>query len=147
MTAATHSSHDPLSATDAGERAVARCDALGVPPYSEAADMLFRPYLSSAHRAALEALSAWMAEAGMTVRMDGAANLIGRYEGRERGAPAMTIGSHIDSVRNGGRYDGALGVMLGVEVLAVVQLQGFGTRPAESAVPFRSSAVELTTEK
>ena len=115
MTAATDSPRNPTPAKDAGARAVARCDALGVPPYSEAADQLFRPYLSAAHRAALEALGVWMAEAGMTVRIDGAANLIGRYEGLERGAPALMIGSHIDSVRNGGRYDGALGVMLGVE--------------------------------
>jgi allantoate deiminase len=98
-----------------GARAASRCDELGEPPYSEAAGRLTRRFLTSAHRAALDALSGWMIEAGMTVRLDAAANLIGRYEGRTPDAPALMIGSHIDSVPNGGRYDGALGVMLGVD--------------------------------
>ena len=110
--------------TDPGARAVARCDAFGAPPFSETADQLFRPFLSAAHRAALDSLGGWMAEAGMTVRMDGAANLIGRYEGLEREAPALMIGSHIDTVRNGGRYDGALGVMLAVEAVQTLKDQG-----------------------
>ena len=112
------------SAEVAGARAVARCDALGVAPYSEAADLLFRPFLSTSHRASLEALGGWMALAGMVVRLDGAANLIGRYEGRDRGAAALMIGSHIDTVRNGGRYDGALGVMVAVEAVQALQDQG-----------------------
>ena len=98
-----------------GARAMARCDLLGAPPYSEAPDQLTRRFLTPAHRAALDVLGDWMCEAGMTVRLDAAANLIGRYEGATPNAPALMIGSHIDSVRNGGRYDGALGVMLGID--------------------------------
>jgi allantoate deiminase len=56
-----------------------------------------------------------MREAGMTTRIDPAGSLIGRYEGTEPGARTLLIGSHIDSVRDGGRYDGPLGVMLGIE--------------------------------
>lgn len=100
-----------------GARAVARCDALGVPPYSDTAEGLYRGYLTPAYHAAQDALAAWMAEAGMTVRRDPAANLIGRYEGAAPGAPALLIGSHIDSVRDGGRYDGPLGILLGVEAV------------------------------
>jgi allantoate deiminase len=103
-----------------GARAVARCDLLGVAPYSAEPDMLFRAYLTPAHAAAQEAIAGWMIEAGMTVRIDPAANLIGRYEGTDPTAPALIIGSHIDSVRDGGRYDGPLGVMLGIECVAAL---------------------------
>jgi allantoate deiminase len=65
-----------------------------------------------------------MVEAGMSVRMDAAANLIGRYEGETPHAPALMVGSHIDTVRNGGRYDGALGVMLGVDVVEALSAAG-----------------------
>jgi allantoate deiminase len=101
-----------------GARAVARCDLLGAQPYSDAADMLYRGYLTPAHRATVDHVGAWMIEAGMQVALDPAANLIGRYEGIEPGAPALMIGSHLDSVRDGGRYDGPLGVMLGIECVA-----------------------------
>jgi N-carbamoyl-L-amino-acid hydrolase len=56
----------------------------------------------------------WMREAGLAVRTDAAGNLIGRCEGREE-RRAIAVGSHIDTVPNGGRYDGALGVLAGIE--------------------------------
>ncbi|MDO6413954.1 Zn-dependent hydrolase [Sphingomonas sp. BIUV-7] len=101
-----------------GARAKARCDALGVAPYSDSDTGLFRAYLTPAHAAAQEAIGAWMVGAGMVVRLDQAANLIGRYEGSQADAPVLLFGSHIDSVRDAGRYDGPLGVMLGIEVVA-----------------------------
>src|ERR1700677_3062586 len=104
-----------MPVADPGARAVARCDLFGAPPYSESPDQLLRRCLTGAHAASLETLRAWMTEAGMTVRCDGAANLIGRYESAPAGAPALMIGPHIDTVRNAGRYDGALGVMLGID--------------------------------
>ncbi|RZF64084.1 Zn-dependent hydrolase [Sphingomonas populi] len=107
-----------------GARAVARCDALGVAPYSDMAGGLYRGYLTPAYVAAQETLAGWMAEAGMTVRRDPAANLIGRYEGDDAQAPALLIGSHLDSVRDGGRYDGPLGIMLGVEAVAALHAAG-----------------------
>jgi allantoate deiminase len=107
-----------------GARALARCDALGVPPYSDAPDMLFRAWLTPAFKATQGRVAEWMAEAGMTVRIDGATNLIGRYEGITRDAPALLIGSHIDSVRDAGRYDGPLGVMLGIECVAALNRSG-----------------------
>lgn len=107
-----------------GARAVARCDELGRPPFSDTADGLFRGYLTSAHAACVEQVGAWMVEAGMDVRLDAAANLIGRYEGAEPGAPALLVGSHLDSVRDAGRYDGPLGVMLGIECVAALHAAG-----------------------
>jgi allantoate deiminase len=108
-----------------GRRAEERCRELSRPPYSEQADGLTRVYLSPAHRAAMDRISQWMREAGMSVREDAAGSLVGRREGAKPGAPALVIGSHIDSVRDAGCYDGPLGVMLGiacVEALGTVRL-------------------------
>ena len=111
-------------AFDIGARAKARCDLLGTPPYSEVEGQLTRRFLTPAHAAALDALAGWMRGAGMTVRRDAMANLIGRYEGETPGAKALVTGSHIDSVRNGGRYDGPLGIMLGIDVVEVLHATG-----------------------
>lgn len=109
-----------------GARSVARCDMLGAAPYSDMEGGLYRGYLTPAYLAAQEVLAGWMEEAGMGVRRDPAANLVGRYEGEVPGAPALLIGSHLDSVRDGGRYDGPLGIMLGIECVAA--LHGHGRR-------------------
>jgi len=111
-------------AFDIGARAKTRCDLLGLAPYSEAEGQLTRRFLTPAHEAALTALSGWMLEAGMSVRRDAAANLIGRYEGEFPDAKALIIGSHIDSVRNGGRYDGPLGITLGIDVVEALSRAG-----------------------
>jgi beta-ureidopropionase / N-carbamoyl-L-amino-acid hydrolase len=63
----------------------------------------------------------WMVEAGMAVRTDAAGNLIGRYEGLIEDAPALATGSHIDTVPSGGKYDGVLGVLAGIEVVRVLR--------------------------
>lgn len=107
-----------------GARAVARCDALGIAPYSDMEGGLYRGYLTPAYDAAQDALAAWMTDAGMTVKQDAAANLVGRYDGTLPGAPVLMIGSHLDSVRDGGRYDGPLGIMLGVELVDTLHCAG-----------------------
>jgi len=104
-----------------GEWAVAACDALTGPRFSDHPDYLFRPYLGPAHLNAVEQVAAWMGEAGMTTRIDGAGNLIGRYG---EGGKTLIIGSHIDSVRDAGNYDGPLGVLLGVAVCAALKAAG-----------------------
>lgn len=106
-----------------GTRAVERCRALGQAPFSDMAGGLYRAWLTPAYRAAREQLCAWMVEAGMTPRVDAAANLIGRYEGTGDGPP-LIIASHLDSVRDGGCYDGPLGIMLGVECVAALAASG-----------------------
>lgn len=106
-----------------GARAVARCEALGRPPFSDMEGGLYRAWLSPAYRAAREQLAAWMTQAGMTARTDAAANLIGRYPGM-RDLPPLIIASHLDSVRDGGFYDGPLGIMLGVECVAALSASG-----------------------
>ena len=59
-------------------------------------------------------LSAWMKNAGLEVRRDAAGNLWGRIEGTDKTALPVVVGSHIDSVRNGGNYDGIFGVLGGL---------------------------------
>ncbi len=113
-----------LPETTGGARAVARCDALRVAPYSDMEGGLYRGYLTPAYTAAQETLAGWMEDAGLAVRRDPAANLVGRYEGTEPGARALVIGSHLDSVRDGGAYDGPLGIMLGIECVAALHAKG-----------------------
>lgn len=65
---------------------------------------------------AQELVSLWMSEAGLTVRRDDYGNLIGRNDGNHPDAPAIALGSHVDSVRNGGNFDGTIGVIGAIEV-------------------------------
>ena len=85
---------------------------------------LTRLYLSPAHRATAEATLGMMREAGLEARIDAAGNVIGRREGRERGAPALIIGSHLDSVVDAGRFDGPLGVVAGIVAAEALAREG-----------------------
>ena len=83
-------------------------------------------------RAAKDLVASYMEEAGLEVREDAAGNLIGRREGSEAGAPVVLTGSHVDSVRNGGDFDGPLGVLAAVEAAQVMHEEGTMTwRPVE----------------
>ena len=83
-------------------------------------------------RQAKELVASYMREAGLAVREDAAGNLFGRREGKNPGAPAVLVGSHVDSVMNGGDFDGPLGVLGGIEVLQTMQEEGVETeRPVE----------------
>ena len=74
-------------------------------------------------RAAKELVTSYMQEAGLSVREDAVGNLIGRREGKNASAPAVLVGSHLDSVYDGGMFDGALGVLSGVEALRTMEQQ------------------------
>ena len=87
-----------------------RCEVLG--SISEEPGLLARPYGSGAMRRVNEIVAGWMHDAGMTVRCDVIGNLIGRYEAREDGEGTLVLGSHLDTVRDAGRYDGPLGVLV-----------------------------------
>ncbi len=69
---------------------------------------------------ARQLVQSWMVDAGMTVRIDAAGNIIGTYAGQREGASALATGSHIDTVPVAGRYDGVLGVLAGIEVVRVL---------------------------
>ncbi len=105
---------------DAAKKIMERLDALG--KVSEEPDRLTRQFASPAMREANELVGSWMKEAGMTVRQDAIGNLIGHYPGATPEAKILLLGSHLDTVRNAGKYDGPLGVVLAIA--AVEQLQG-----------------------
>ena len=82
-----------------------------------------RLYLSPAHRRAADLVTRWMREAGMNVEATPLGDVVGRYEGAAPDAAKLVIGSHIDTVRNAGRYDGNLGVLVGIAIVGkIVQL-------------------------
>lgn len=69
---------------------------------------------------ARQLVQSWMVDAGMSVRIDAAGNIIGTYAGRKK-VGALSTGSHIDTVPVAGLYDGVLGVLAGIEVVRVLQ--------------------------
>jgi N-carbamoyl-L-amino-acid hydrolase len=81
-----------------------------------AAGGVHRPAYSDDDLAAREVVRGWMREAGMNVRVDAAGNTWARLEGSDPALPPIVIGSHTDTVPDGGRYDGALGVLAALEV-------------------------------
>src|ERR1700694_5193550 len=92
---------------------------------SEESGRLTRPFASEAMRRAHEHVTSWMGEAGLAVRRDNIGNLLGRYEG-SGGDATLLAGSHLDSVRDAGKYDGPLGVL--VALAAVQRLHDSGSR-------------------
>jgi allantoate deiminase len=120
-----------------------RCDVLA--GFSEEPGRLSRLFLCPAMRHVHDALRGWMQTVGMSVRRDAIGNLIGHYPARRDDAPVFLIGSHLDTVPDAGKYDGILGVLLGV---AAVQALGGQRLPfaievigfsEEEGVRFRSS--------
>jgi allantoate deiminase len=99
-----------------------RCNALAA--FSEEPGRLTRRFATKALRGASDAVGAWMAEAGMEVREDTAGNLVGRYPPSGEGQGALLLGSHLDTVRDAGRYDGALGVLAAIGAVAALAERG-----------------------
>jgi allantoate deiminase len=97
-----------------------RCDELAA--FSEDEGRLTRRFATPALRQAGEAVRGWMQDAGMAVRRDAVGNLIGRLEGG--GERTLLIGSHIDTVRDAGRYDGTLGVLVGIACAEALRERG-----------------------
>ena len=107
-----------------------RCELLG--NVSEESGALTRPYGSRAMREANEIVSGWMRGAGMTVSQDEIGNLIGHYQGT--GEKTLVLGSHLDTVRDAGKYDGQMGVI--VALACVQRLHDRGERPPFSIEVF-----------
>src|SRR6185436_10073653 len=115
-----------------------RCDILG--RISEESDRLTRTFASPAMRRANKIVGSWMREAGLKVREDAAFNLIGRLDSPSRGAKTLLLGSHLDTVRDAGKYDGPLGVLI---ALAAVQ----SLRDRGVALPFSVEIVGFSDEE
>jgi allantoate deiminase/N-carbamoyl-L-amino-acid hydrolase len=81
---------------------------------SESQDGLTCTYLTDAHRKAAALLRDWMRDAGMETEIDAAGNVVGRYAGATADARTLILGSHYDTVRNAGKYDGRLGILTAI---------------------------------
>ncbi|GAB4363986.1 MAG: allantoate amidohydrolase [Kiloniellaceae bacterium] len=97
--------------------------------FSEEEDKLTRVFLSPEHQACAQAVMTAMRAAGMTARIDAIGNVVGRYEAQGyedgvTGAKTLITGSHIDTVRDAGAYDGNLGVALPIACIADLDARG-----------------------
>jgi len=126
-----------LAALDA-RRVWDHCDALA--KLSEMEGGLTRVYLSAQQKDANALVLAWMREAGMDAHVDAMGNCVGRYEGSTPGLPCLMLGSHLDTVRDAGRYDGMLGVLSAIECVGA--LAATGTR-----LPFAVEVVGFGDEE
>jgi N-carbamoyl-L-amino-acid hydrolase len=108
---------------------------------SDAEGELTVTYLTDAHRACAADLAAWMRDAGFDdVQIDAVGNVVGIYHGTDANARRLLTGSHYDTVRNGGKYDGRLGIL--VPMACVQALHRAGRR-----LPFGLEVVAFAEEE
>ncbi|MBU2978938.1 allantoate amidohydrolase [Alteromonas sp. C1M14] len=117
---------------------MARLEELG--NISQHPDYLDRRYLTTEHKQANRLVAGWMGDAGMITWQDEAGNLWGRYECLDPDAPRFIMGSHLDTVPNGGKYDGMLGVVAPISLIHVLK----GTR---TPLPFHLDIVGFGDEE
>jgi len=115
-----------------GQEIVGRINELAT--ISETPEHLARIFLTREHRIAAELILTWMREAGMRAHLDAIGNVCGHYEGTSPGLPCLMLGSHYDTVRDAGKWDGPLGLITAISCVA--DLNRRGRRP-----PF---AIEIT---
>lgn len=112
----------------------------GINRFSDEPGKITRLYLSPSHRQAAEYVKGAMEVSGLTAFIDAAGSVQGRREGAAPGLPAVLIGSHIDTVRDGGRFDGNLGVVAGI-------LAAQAIRDAGITLPFALEVVAFGDEE
>ncbi|MBB5370999.1 MULTISPECIES: allantoate amidohydrolase [unclassified Janthinobacterium] len=108
--------------------------------WSDSAYNLTCAYMTPAHRQTADQLAEWMREAGMQVHIDAVGNVVGRYLSDEPGAKSLMTGSHYDTVRNGGKYDGRLGILLPIAVARHLHQRG-------EKLPFHFEVVAFAEEE
>lgn len=123
---------------DAAKKIRRRLDALG--RLSDEPGRLTRLFASPALRQANDLVALWMREAGMVPREDAIGNLIGHYPGTNPRAKILLLGSHLDTVRDAGKFDGPLGVVLAIA--CVERLHRSGRR-----LPFAIEVLALADEE
>jgi allantoate deiminase len=121
-----------------GRRVMQRLDELAAD--TDEPGRITRLFLSPSHKAAMARVRGWMREAGLAAHDDAIGNVVGRLEGPAADVPTFILASHIDSVRNAGRYDGGFGVVSAIEV--VEELRRSGTK-----LPFALELVAFGDEE
>jgi allantoate deiminase len=105
-----------------GDEIVARIGELAA--ITETPQHLARVFLTPEHRKAADLILSWMREAGMSAHLDAIGNVCGRYEGERPGLPCLMLGSHYDTVRDAGKWDGPLGVITAIACVADLNRRG-----------------------
>jgi OHCU decarboxylase len=81
-------------------------------------------YMTPGHQQTAMRIAAWMTDAGMDTSIDAAGNVVGRYAAADARAKTLITGSHYDTVRNGGKYDGRLGILLPLAIVKQLHARG-----------------------
>jgi allantoate deiminase len=105
-----------------GEEIVGRIGQLAA--ISEIPGQVTRIFLTPEHRAAAELILGWMRSAGMAAHLDAIGNVCGRYEGERPGAACLMLGSHYDTVRDAGKWDGPLGLITAISCVGDLNRRG-----------------------
>jgi allantoate deiminase len=105
-----------------GDEIVGRINELAA--ISETPEHLTRIFLTREHRAAADLIVGWMHDAGMRAHLDAIGNVCGRYEGEAVGLPCLMLGSHYDTVRDAGKWDGPLGLITAISCVADLHKRG-----------------------
>ncbi len=108
--------------------------------WSDDATGLTCAFMGPAHRQTAAQLARWMEEAGMQVHVDAVGNVVGRYRSHDAGARTLLTGSHYDTVRNGGKYDGREGILLAIAVVRHLHLRG-------ERLPFNLEVIAFSEEE
>src|ERR1700687_4796913 len=117
-----------------GDEIVGRINELAA--ISETSEHLTRIFLTKEHRAAADLILSWMRAAGMSAHLDAIGNVCGRYEGERPGLPCLMLGSHYDTVRDAGKWDGPLGLITAISCVADLHKRGRRLRFAIEVIGF-----------
>jgi N-carbamoyl-L-amino-acid hydrolase len=121
-----------------GAAIMARAEELGA--ISDDDHQLTCAYLTPAHQRTAALLATWMRDAGMDAAIDAVGNVVGRYAAADPGAKTLITGSHYDTVRNGGKYDGRLGILAPLAVVADLNARG-------ERLPFHLEVIAFAEEE
>ncbi|MEO8170727.1 MAG: allantoate amidohydrolase [Oxalobacteraceae bacterium] len=105
-----------------GHTVLAWADALAL--WSDDAAMLTCAFMTAAHRNTAAQLAQWMTDAGLQAEIDAVGNVVGRYRCDDPFAKTLVTGSHYDTVRNGGKYDGRAGILVPIAVVGQLHQRG-----------------------
>ncbi len=97
-------------------------------------------YMTAAHQRTSSQLAEWMRVAGMDTHIDAVGNVVGRYAAAQADARVLMTGSHYDTVRNGGKYDGRLGILLPIALVQYLNERG-------ERLPFHLDVVGFAEEE
>ncbi|HEY1042781.1 MAG TPA: allantoate amidohydrolase [Telluria sp.] len=121
-----------------GPRIMRQLEEIGA--WSDSDEGLTCAYMTPAHRRTAQRIAEWMSDAGMEVHTDDVGNVVGRYASADPGAKTLMTGSHYDTVRNGGKYDGRLGIALPIAVARHLHERG-------ERLPFHFEVVAFAEEE